>query len=125
LGRDLNVDAVLTGKVIKQGDSLYVQADFVNTADGTQLWGERYSRKLSDILAVQEEIATRISERLRLTLTQHEKQRLTKSYTDNTEAYQFYIQGRYYWNKRTDEGLKQALEYFQRAINLDPDYALA
>lgn len=125
LGRDLNVEAVLTGKVIKQGDSLYVQADFVNTADGTQLWGERYSQTLSDILAVQDEIATRISEKLRLTLTRHEKQRLTKSYTDNTEAYQLYIQGRYYWNKRTDEGLKQALEYFQRAINLDPDYALA
>jgi eukaryotic-like serine/threonine-protein kinase len=125
LGRDLNVDAVLTGKVTKQGDSFYVQADLVNTADGTQLWGERYSRNLSDILAVQDEIATRISERLRLTLTQHEKERLTKSYTDNTEAYQLYIQGRYYWNKRTDEGLKQSLEYFQRAINLDPDYALA
>ena len=125
LGRDLNVDAVLTGKVIKQGDSLYVQADFVNTADGTQLWGERYSRKLSDILALQDEIATRISERLRLTLTPNEKQRLTKSYTDNTEAYQLYIQGRFYWNKRTDEGLKQALDYFQRAINLDADYALA
>jgi serine/threonine protein kinase len=125
LGRDLNVDAVLTGKVIKQGDSLYVQADFVNTADGTQLWGERYSRKLSDILALQDEIATRISERLRLTLTPNEKQRLTKSYTDNTEAYQLYIQGRYYWNKRTDEGLKQALDYFQRAIDLDADYALA
>lgn len=125
LGRDLNVDAVLMGKVIQQGDSLHVQADFVNTADGTQLWGERYSRKLSDILAVQDEIATRISERLRLTLTPHEKERLTKSYTDNTEAYQLYIQGRYYWNKRTDEGLKQSVEYFQRAIILDPEYALA
>ena len=125
VARDLNVDAVVTGKVIRQGDSLYVQADLVNTADGTQLWGERYSRTLSDILAVQDEIATRISERLQLTLTPPEKQRLTKSYTDNTEAYQLYIQGRFYWNKRTDEGLKQALDYFQRAINLDPNYALA
>ena len=125
LGRDLDVDAVLTGKVNKQGDSLYVQVDFVNTADGTQLWGERYSRKLSDILAVQDEIATHISEKLRLTLTPHERQRLAKSYTENTEAYQLYIRGRYYWNKRTDEGLKQAVAYFQRAINLDPQYALA
>ncbi|HET9528846.1 MAG TPA: protein kinase, partial [Blastocatellia bacterium] len=125
VGRELNVDTVLTGNVIKHGDSLYVQADFVNTADGSQLWGEKYSRKLSDILAVQDEIARQISEKLQLTLTQDEKQRLTKRYTDDTEAYQLYIQGRFYWNKRTDEGLRKGLDYFQQAVDKDRNYALA
>jgi serine/threonine-protein kinase len=125
VGRELNVDALLTGKVIQHGDSLYIQTDFVSTADGSQLWGERYSRKLSDILAVQDEIARQISEKLRLTLTHDEKQRLTRRYTDNTEAYQLYMQGRYYWNKRTDEGLKKGADYFQRAVNVDRRYALA
>ena len=125
VGRELNVDTILTGKVVQQGDSLFVQADLLNAADGSQLWGERYRRNLSDILVVQEEISRQISEKLRLTLTQADQRRLTKRYTDNSDAYQLYIQGRYYWNKRTEEGLKKALGYFQKAINLDPAYSLA
>src|SRR5207253_3249998 len=111
--------------VTQQGDSLFVQAELVDAADGTELWGEKYSRKMADILTVQGEIARQISERLRLKLTGEEKTRLAKSYTDNTEAYQLYLRGRYYWNKRTNAGYDKAIEYFQQAINKDPTYALA
>jgi tetratricopeptide (TPR) repeat protein len=116
---------VLTGRVLQQGETLIVQADLINVAEGAHIWGEKYSRKLSDILAVQEEIAKHISETLRFQLTGQEQQQLTKRYTENTEAYQLYLKGRYFWNKRTEEGLKKAIEYFQRAMDRDPNYALA
>ena len=125
VGRELKVEGVLTGKVTQQGDSLLVQAELVSAADGTELWGERYSRKMSDILAVQEEIARQISERLRLKLTGDEAKRLARSYTANTEAYQLYLKGRYYWNKRTEESYQKAIEYFRQAIERDRKYALA
>jgi tetratricopeptide (TPR) repeat protein len=110
---------------LQQGDSLVVQADLVNASDGTQLWGEKYSGKMSDILAVQEQIATRISNRLQLKLSGEEEKRLTKTYTANTEAYQLYLKGRYYWNKRTEDSFQKAIDYFKQAIDLDPRYALA
>lgn len=125
VGRELKVDGVLTGKVTQQGDSLLVQAELVNAADGSELWGEKYTRKMSDILTVQEEIARRISERLRLRLTGEEEKRLSKSYTANTEAYQLYLKGRYYWNKRTEESYQKAIESFRQAIDRDRNYALA
>ncbi len=125
VGHDLKVGAVLTGRVVQRGDALIIQADLVDTGDGSQLWGERYNRKLSDIFAVQEEIAKEISEKLRPRLTGEEKKRLTKRHTENTEAYQLYLKGRYYWNKRTEEGVKKGIEYFQHAIEKDPGYALA
>ncbi|HJQ23373.1 MAG TPA: protein kinase [Blastocatellia bacterium] len=125
VGRELNVEGVLTGKVTGQGDALLVQTELVNAADGTELWGEKYSRKLSDILTVQEEIARHISERLRLKLNGEEEKRLTRSYTDDAEAYQLYLKGRYHWNKRTDESYQKAIDYFRQAIAKDPNYALA
>jgi serine/threonine-protein kinase len=125
VAQELKVDGVLTGKVTQQGDSLLVQAELVNAADGTELWGEKYSRKMADILTVQEEIARRISERLRLRLTGEEEKRLSKSYTANTEAYQLYLKGRYYWNKRTEESYQKAIESFRQAIDRDRNYALA
>ena len=125
VGRELGVRAVLTGRVVEREGSLIIQADLLDVTDGSQLWGEQYHRKMSDLLAVQEEIARQISERLRLKLTGEEQKRLTRHHTENAEAYQLYLKGRYYWNKRTAESLNKGIEYFQQAIDKDPNYALA
>ena len=124
-GAELGVSAVLTGRVLLRGDSLIIKTELVDTQDGSQLWGEHYNRKLSDIFAVEEEISREISEKLRLKLSREQKKKLTRRYTDNTEAYQTYLKGRFYWNKRNEEGLRRGIEYFQQAIDLDPGYALA
>ncbi len=125
VGRDLNVDAVVTGSINQQENTLIIRADLVQVSDGTQLWGQQYNRNLSDILSVQSDISKEISEQLRVKLTGEEREKLTKQFTNNTEAYQLYLKGRYYWDKRTKEGLKKAVEYFQQAIEKDPKYALA
>ncbi|MCI0392270.1 MAG: protein kinase [Acidobacteria bacterium] len=125
VGQELNVRAVFTGKMVQRGDALSIQADLVNASDGSQLWGERYVRKLSDILALQEEMAKQISEKLQLRLSGAEQQRLTKRYTKNTEAYQLYLKGRYYSSQFTTEGLKKGIDYLNRAVEADPAYALA
>jgi len=124
-GRDLNVRAVVSGKVLQRGDRLSVQADLVDVGNGSQIWGDRYDRKLSDIQAIQEEIAKDISEKLRLRLTGEEKEKLRKRYTEDTEAYQLYLKGRYFWEKRTASDLQQSSELFQKAIEKDPAFALA
>jgi len=124
-GRDLNVRAVLSGKVLQRGDTLSIQADLVDVASGSQLWGAHYDRKLSDVLAVQEAIAKEISEKLRLRLTGEEKNRLVKRSTESTEAYQLYLKGRHSWEKRTPEALRESIDYFNQAIDKDPGYALA
>jgi serine/threonine-protein kinase len=125
VGRDLHVDAVLTGNLIQRGETLIIKMELVKVEDGSQLWGEQYQRKFSGLLAVQAEIARQISEKLRLKLTGEEQQRLTKHYTENAEAYQLYLKGRYYWNRRTPESLNKSIEYFQQATDKDPNYALA
>jgi serine/threonine-protein kinase len=125
VGRELQVDAVLTGRVLRQGDTLIVQADLMNVADGSQLWGEHYTRKLVDVFAIQDEIAQQITDRLRLRLTGAEQKLVTKHYTESTEAYDLYLQGRYFWGKRNQEGFEKAVEYYQQAVTLDPNYALA
>lgn len=124
-GRELNVRAVLTGRVLQLGDSLVVKTELVDVAQQAQLWGEQYRRHLTDIFALQEEIAEEISQKLRLRLTGEEKQKLVKRYTDNTAAYHLYLKGRYYVNKRTSEWIRKGMEHFQQAIDLDPNYALA
>jgi serine/threonine-protein kinase len=124
-GHELGVRAVLTGRLLQRGDSLVVSAELMDILDNKQLWGEQYERKVSDLLAVQREIAAEISNSLRLKLSGAEQSRITKRYTDNPEAYQLYLKGRFYWNKRTEEGVKKALDYFQQAIDKDPTYALA
>jgi len=96
IGRDLGVGAVLVGRLQPRGELLTVQAELVDVATGSQLWGEQYNRKLSDLLAVQDEISREISEKLRLRLTGEEKVRLAKRPTENIEAYQLYLKGRYY-----------------------------
>ncbi len=125
IGKDLKVRAVLTGRIAQRGDTLNIQAELIDIQRDSQLWGQQYSRKLADLLAVQEEIAKEISEKLKLQLTGEEKTRLAKRQTENTEAYQLYLKGRYYWNRRTTEGLNKSIEYFQQAIEKDPNYALA
>jgi eukaryotic-like serine/threonine-protein kinase len=124
-GRELGVRAVLTGKVVQRGDTLSIQTELIDVEEGSQLWGEQYNRKLADILAVQDDISRVISERLRIRLSGKEQKQLTKGYTDNTEAYQLYLKGRYHWNKRTEEGFKKAIGHFEQAIQKDPSYSLA
>jgi serine/threonine protein kinase/tetratricopeptide (TPR) repeat protein len=124
-GQDLNVRAVITGRITARGNTLIIQSDLVDVRNGSQLWGGQYNRPLADILAVQDEISTEIFEKLRLRLTGEEKKRATKRYTENAEAYQLYLRGRYYWNQGTIAGFKKAIDYFQDAITKDPNYALA
>jgi serine/threonine protein kinase/tetratricopeptide (TPR) repeat protein len=125
IARQLNVRAVLTGRVIQQGDSLAISVALVDASDNTHIWGEQYKRQFSDIFVVQEEMAREISEKLRLKLTGEEQKLLTKRYTDNTEAYQLYLKGNYYWNKFTPEAERTAIDYYTQAIVKDPNYSLA
>jgi serine/threonine protein kinase/Flp pilus assembly protein TadD len=125
VGRELNVGAVLTGRLFQRGDSLNINTELVDVTDGTHIWGEQYSRKLADIFSVQEEIATGISSRLRLSLTGMEKRQFAKHYTENREAYQAYLRGRYMASKYTQDGMKKGIEYFRQAIEIDPAFALA
>lgn len=125
VGRQLGVDTVLTGRVVQLGDSLSVQADLVNVADGSQMWGEQFNRRLTDLVALQGEVARDVSNKLRAKLTGADEQKLAKTYTANPVAYQHYLRGRFYWNKRTAKDLQKAIEYFQQAVAADPDYALA
>ena len=125
VGRELGVRAVLLGRVVQLRDRLSVRAELVDVADGSQLWGNQYSRDAPDIFAIQEDISSEISKELRLRLTGAERERLRKRYTENTEAFHAYLKGRYHLNKRTASGLRKAIEHFREAIELDPTYALA
>ncbi len=125
VGRDLNVRAALIGRIIQRDDNVIIKAELVDTSDGSHLWGGQVSRRMNDIFNIEEEIAKEISEHLRLKLTGAQKKRLTRRYTENTEAYQLYLKGRYHWNKRTQEGIKKGAQYFEQAISLDGNYALA
>jgi serine/threonine protein kinase/TolB-like protein/Tfp pilus assembly protein PilF len=123
--RDLNVRAVMMGRVLQFGDNLVIKTELVDTEDGSQLWGDEYRRKSADIFEVQEEISKEISEKLKLKLTGEEKKLLAKRYTDNTEAYRLYLKGRFCLSKTTKEALNNAIRHFRQAIDVDPDYALA
>jgi serine/threonine protein kinase/Tfp pilus assembly protein PilF len=125
VGRELNVRAVLTGRMMQSGGSLRIGTELVDVATGSQLWGAQYDRKPGDIFAVQDEISNEISEKLRLQLTRAEKKRLTRHHTEDAEAYRLYLKGRHHWNKWTEEGFYKAIEYFQQAVEKDPGYALA
>jgi TolB-like protein/Tfp pilus assembly protein PilF len=125
VGRELSVGAVLLGRVLQFSERLIIRTELVDVESGYQLWGEQYNRNLIDIFAVQEEIAREISETLRLKLRVEELRLLAKRSTENTAAYHTYLKGRYYWNKRTGDALKKAVQYFQEAIETDPVYALA
>ena len=124
-GGELGVRAIVTGRITQRGGSLLISVELVDVPTGSQLWGGRYNRTLSDIFALQEEISNEISERLRLQLTHADKKRLVKRHTENTEAYRLYLKGRYYWDKWTPEGFSKGMDYFQQAVEADPAYALA
>jgi eukaryotic-like serine/threonine-protein kinase len=125
IGRELNVRAVLVGRVMQSGGSLRIGTELVDVATGSLLWGAQYDRKPGDIFAVQDEISNEISGKLRLKLTRAEKKQLTKRPTENAEAYQLYLKGRHHWNRWTEEGFYKAIEYFRQAVEKDPSYALA
>src|SRR5215470_10707175 len=125
LGRELNVRAVLTGRIMQSGDSLRIGAELVDVPTGSRLWGAQYDRKPGDIFSIQDDISNEISEKLRLKLTRAEKKRLTKRQTENADAYRLYLKGRHHWDKWTEDGFYKAIEYFQQAVEKDPTYALA
>jgi tetratricopeptide (TPR) repeat protein len=119
------VDAIVTGNILAISNNLVIRADLVRTSDGTQIWGQQYNWTAGDLPKLQSEIASEISEQLRLRLTGEVRKKITKSYTHNTEAYQLYLRGRYYWNKRNLTGFQKSIEAYEEAIRLDPGFALA
>jgi len=125
VGQELHVAAVLAGRLQQRGDTLIVQAELVDVDKGAQLWGDQYNRKLADVFSVQQEISQQISEKLRVRLTGEDRTRLAKRGTTNSEAYQLYLQGRYAFNRRGAASLKGAIQYFEQATALDPNYAQA
>ena len=125
IGSELGVNAVMSGRMVQRGENLAISVELIDVASNKLLWGEQYERKLSDLLATQREIATAITEKLQLKLSGEEAKEVAKRDTDNNEAYQLYLKGRFYWNKRTVDGLKQAAELYQQAIEKDPGFALA
>ena len=123
--RELKVSAVVTGRVMQRGDSLLVSAELTDVRSNRNLWSEQYDRKLADALSVQREIAGEISSHLREHLTSAQKTKLSDRGTSDSEAYQLYLKGRHYWDKRNVEALNKSRDYFQEAIDKDPNYALA
>lgn len=123
--RSLGVDAVLEGSFQREGGRLRVTAQLVAAHDGAQIWAGTFDEKLTDIFAVQDSISEQAARALALKLGSEEKRRLRKRYTESAEAYQAYLKGRYFWNKRTEEDLKKSVVFFQQALDLDPIYAPA
>lgn len=125
VGRSLNVGAVLMGRLVKQDNRLVIKTELIDVSDGSQLWGAEYNNSLSDILSVQDEISRTISEKLRFRLTGQDEEKLSKKYTKDAEAYELYLKGRYFWNKRGEAGLRNGIKHFKAAQERDPTYALA
>jgi serine/threonine protein kinase/Tfp pilus assembly protein PilF len=126
VGQELGVDAVLVSRMSRRDDELSISVELVKVEDKTRIWGNQYyTREISEIFAIQDEISNSISDNLRLKPTREELERMTRRYTENTEAFVASSKGRYFWNKRTEEDLKRAIGYFEQALQLDPNYALA
>src|SRR5712692_8595070 len=125
VAKELKVQAVLTGRMTQRGDGLWISVELINAQDNSEIWGQQYNRKLADVFAVQEEIAKEISEKLRLKLTGAERQQLAKRPTENLKAFQYYIQGKAYDQRRTREDLLTAIQYDEKALGEDSNYALA
>jgi TolB-like protein/Flp pilus assembly protein TadD len=124
VGRQLNVRSVLEGSVRKAGERLRVTAQLINVKDGFHLFSEKYDRSADDIFAIQDEISLAIVDKLKVKLLHDEKSKLVKRHTENEEAYRLYLQGRYFWNRRHEGELQRGIEYFQKSIAIDPEYAL-
>jgi serine/threonine-protein kinase len=125
IAEELGVDSVMTGRITQRGDNLTISVELVDTRNNKSLWGEQYERKLSELLATQREITSEITNKLQLKLSGESEQKLAKKYTDNDEAFQLYLKGRFHFAKRTKEDILKGIEYFQQAIKLDPNFALA
>ncbi len=125
VAKELKVQAVLTGRVTQRGDGLSISVELINAQDNSQIWGQQYNRKLADVFAVQEEIAREISERLRLKLSGAERRQFARRPTENIKAFQYYMQGRSYAQRRTREDINTAIRYCEKALQEDPNYALA
>ena len=125
IGRKLKVESVLEGSVRKAGNRLRITAQLINVVDGFHIWSEKYDRNMEDIFAIQDEISLAIVDKLKVKLLGEEKEALVKRHTDNLGAYNLYLKGRYFWNRRYEGGLQKGLEHFKQAINKDPLYALA
>ena len=124
IGSELGVQAVMTGRMAQRGDNLTISVELVDVRNNKLLWGEQYERRMSELLATQREIAAEIANKLQLKLSGEEKG-LTKRYTDSNEAYQLYLKGRFHFAKRTKDDVLKGIVYFQQAIKLDPNFALA
>ncbi len=125
VGQKLSVRAVLTGRVMQRGDTMQISAELIDIRDNKQLWGEQYERRLADMLSVQREIAREITNNLRPTLSGVEQSRMNKQMTASSEAYELYLKGRFYWNKRTPSDMQKAISFFEQAVEKDPNYAMA
>ncbi|MGC2247695.1 MAG: protein kinase [Terriglobales bacterium] len=128
VARDLKIEGVVTGRIVQHGDQLIISAELIDARNNHNLWGEQYDRKVSDVLAIQDDITRAISSRLRERLSETSggaTKQAVKGGTSDPEAYQLYLKGRYYWEKRTPETLDKSCDYFNQAIEKDPNYALA
>ena len=125
IGKELDVNYIIEGTVQRQQERMRITVQLIRVLNEGHLWSEIYDREWKDIFEVQSDIAQRIAEELKTILTPEEKERIENSQTTNPEAYNLYLQGRYFWNKRTEEELKKSIEYFEKSIAIDPDYALA
>ena len=125
VGKDLKVQAVVTGRIVQRSDHLIISSELIDARTNRNLWGDQYDRKLSDVLAVQQDITSAISSKLRERLSGETKKQVGKGGTNDAEAYQLYLKGRYYWQKRTPEALEKSKDYFNQAIEKDPTYAMA
>jgi len=125
IGRELNVQAILNGRVVQRGDQLTLSLELIDAQTENVIWSEQYNRRQADLISLQSEIARDVSSKLRTKLSGADAQKIAKTYTTNPEAYRLYLQGRFYWNKREEKEFRKAVEYFNQAIALDPNYALA
>ena len=125
IGEELGVNYIIEGTVQRQENEMRISVQLVRVFNEDHIWSDLYDRELKDIFTVQTDIAKRIADELKTALTPEEKERVEKKYTENPEAYNLYLKGRFFWGRRTEEGLSKSVEYYKEAIALDPDYALA
>jgi tetratricopeptide (TPR) repeat protein len=125
IAKELNVQAVLNGRVVERGGELSLYVELVDVAGDKVIWSQNYNRQMTNLVALQTEIARDVSSNLQTKLSNADQRKLAKNYTSNPEAYQLYLRGNYHWNKHTQEDLQKGIEYFKQALEKDPNYALA